>query len=75
MDEGAKGPEFRWQEHDQLHDEIIRMDGLLATLSAVPEDGTPGSFRPEQDLSVQFASTASVIPPVFGKSAPGGSIS
>jgi hypothetical protein len=45
MEEGTKGPEFRWQKNDQLHDEITRMDGLLATLKLLPEDGTPVSFR------------------------------
>jgi hypothetical protein len=45
MEEGNKGPEFRWQEHDQLHDEITRMDALLELLRNLPEDRTPASFR------------------------------
>jgi hypothetical protein len=45
MERGDDGPEFRWQPKDQLADEIERMDSLLATLKAQPEDRTPGSFR------------------------------
>lgn len=45
MDKGSDGPEFRWQKKDQLADEIERMDILLSTLKAQPEDRTPGSFR------------------------------
>ncbi len=45
MEKGSDGPEFRWQPKDQLADEIARMDKLLITLKAQPEDHTPGSFR------------------------------
>jgi hypothetical protein len=45
MEKGADGPEFRWRPKDQLADEVARMDELLTTLRAQPEDRTPGSFR------------------------------
>jgi hypothetical protein len=45
MEKGSDGPEFRWKPKDQLADEIARMDKLLTTLKAQPEDLTPGSFR------------------------------
>lgn len=45
MEEGSDGPEFRWGPKDHLADEIARMDKLLTTLKAQPEDRTPGSFR------------------------------
>jgi hypothetical protein len=45
MERGKRGPEFRWRDRDQLHDEILRMDALLKVLRAEPEDATPGSFR------------------------------
>jgi hypothetical protein len=45
MNRGAKGPEFRWQENDQLADEIARMDIVLAALEKLPQDQSPASFR------------------------------
>lgn len=45
MSEGNNGPEFRWQERDQLHDEIERMAVLLEVLKEQPDDRTPSSFR------------------------------
>lgn len=45
MEKGSRGPEFRWQPHDQLAEEIERMEGLLAILRAQPEDRSPASFR------------------------------
>jgi hypothetical protein len=45
MGEGADGPEFRWRPHDQLADEIARMDTLLAAIEGVAHDITPDSFR------------------------------
>jgi hypothetical protein len=45
MEKGSEGPEFRWQPEDQLIEEVARMDELLGTLNALPQDGTPASFR------------------------------
>jgi hypothetical protein len=45
MNKGAKGPEFRWQENDQLADEIARMDTVLAALGKLPQDQSPANFR------------------------------
>jgi hypothetical protein len=45
MGPGADGPEFRWRPKDKLAGEIGRMDKLLKTLSAVPSDSSPVSFR------------------------------
>jgi len=45
MNKGAKGPEFRWQEKDQLAEEIARMDTVLAALGKLPQDQSPASFR------------------------------
>jgi len=45
MEKGSDGPEFRWKPKDQLAVEIARMDELLTTLKALPEDHTPHSFR------------------------------
>ncbi len=38
MEKGSDGPEFRWKAKDQLAVEIARMDQLLITLKAQPED-------------------------------------
>lgn len=45
MEKGSDGPEFRWKPKDQLAVEIARMEELLTTLKAQPEDHTPHSFR------------------------------
>jgi hypothetical protein len=45
MNKGAKGPEFRWQENDQLAEEIARMDTVLSALGKLPQDQSPASFR------------------------------
>jgi hypothetical protein len=45
MEPGSKGPEFRWQENDQLAEEIARMDVLLEALANLPQDQSPASFR------------------------------
>jgi hypothetical protein len=45
MNKGARGPEFRWQENDQLADEIKRMDTVLEALGKLPQDQSPASFR------------------------------
>jgi hypothetical protein len=45
MERGSKGPEFRWQENDQLAEEIARMDVLLEALAKLPQDQSPTSFR------------------------------
>ena len=43
MDRGAKGPEFRWKDNDQLADEISRMDTVLAALGKLPQDQSPAA--------------------------------
>jgi hypothetical protein len=45
MEPGSKGPEFRWQENDQLAEEIARMDVLLEALANLPQDQSSASFR------------------------------
>jgi len=45
MSDGPKGPEFRWQENDQLATEIARMDNITAEFGALPEDLSTGGFR------------------------------
>ncbi len=45
MEPGTEGPEFRWQENDQLAEEIARMDILLQALAKLPQDQSPTSFR------------------------------
>lgn len=45
VERGNRGPEFRWRQHDQFNDELLRMDRLLGMLKAQPEDAAPGSFR------------------------------
>jgi hypothetical protein len=45
MDKGSDGPEFRWRPRDKLADEVARMDSLLATLTSLPADSSPNSFR------------------------------
>jgi hypothetical protein len=46
MDErGDDGPEFRWQDGDQLAIEIQRMDDLLAELSKIAPDNDPDGYR------------------------------
>jgi len=45
MDPGAKGPEFRWAEGDQLEVEIERMENLLIQIRASQEDPSPISYR------------------------------
>ncbi|MBK3801837.1 hypothetical protein GAY33_21930 [Azospirillum brasilense] len=36
---------FRWQDRDQLAEEISRMDQILDELKRTPQDSTPSSFR------------------------------
>jgi hypothetical protein len=45
MEDGSHGPEFRWQENDQLADEINRMNVMLEELRIIPNDQKPLSFR------------------------------
>lgn len=45
MNREGDRPVFRWQDGDQLADEIARMDALSAELDACPEDVSPRSFR------------------------------
>ena len=45
MENGANGPEFRWNVNDRLADEINRMDRLLEELRKLPDSGAPYSFR------------------------------
>jgi hypothetical protein len=45
MENGDKGPEFRWRPQDQLAEEITRMDVLLESLKTQPTDNTAASFR------------------------------
>jgi hypothetical protein len=45
MERGSDKPEFRWQDGDQLADEILRMDEMLAELAKVPPDDDPDGFR------------------------------
>jgi hypothetical protein len=42
---GDDGPEFRWQDGDQLSEELTRMDALLDALSKVPFDNDPDGYR------------------------------
>lgn len=45
MEKGDNGPEFRWQDGDQLAQEIGRMDSILVELEKVQPDNAPESFR------------------------------
>lgn len=45
MERANDGYEFRWQEGDQLSDEINRMDNLMKELGAVAADKSVGGFR------------------------------
>jgi hypothetical protein len=42
---GDNGPEFRWQDGDQLSEEISRMDALLAEISKIPVGDDPNGYR------------------------------
>jgi hypothetical protein len=44
-DRGDRGPEFRWTAGDKLHEEIARMDAMLAELAKVTPDKHPDGFR------------------------------
>ena len=45
MENGEKGPEFRWKEGDQFTDEIARMDAIFCELAKCPADNAPHGFR------------------------------
>jgi hypothetical protein len=45
MEKGDNGPEFRWQDGDQLAQEIARMDDILSELEKIDLDIAPESFR------------------------------
>jgi hypothetical protein len=45
MSDGPNGPEFRWQENDQLAIEIARMENITSGFGALPDDLSTGGFR------------------------------
>lgn len=46
---GEDGAEFRWQDGDQLAEEIARMDAMLAELEKVAPDDDPDGYRLNRD--------------------------
>ncbi len=63
MEQGANGPEFRWQDGDQFKQEMQRMEDFLTKLSRISSGNSPDGFRfSENPFFLKFCSRTQFNP-------------